>query len=370
MNSRERFNRFTHGQAVDHIPDFEFWFWDTTLQRWTGEGLPDDLTPAACPDAEVRCDRLADYFDFEYIHGVPIKTRFVRTPTEEVIAEDDHTETVRTEIGEELVRFKPGHGESIPTHTKYPIRTREDWQRIRDEFMPIDIDRRMPENWDALRQQYAARDTILNSPQMGFYGFLRNLLGVEEISVAFALEPQWVEEMMDHLLAIYMAVAERIIADGVQLDITGWWEDMCYSSGPLISPQMFQDLMVPRYRKVTDFYRRHGVDRAILDSDGNVHKLAPLWFEAGINLLLPCEAAHTDTLRLRQETPENLILCGGIDKRQLARGRQAIDAELERTRRVMDLGGVIPHLDHLVPPDVPLADYLYYRDKKRRLIGK
>ncbi|MBN2582681.1 MAG: hypothetical protein JXL80_06400 [Planctomycetes bacterium] len=370
MNSRERFNRFTHGQSVDHIPDFEFWFWDTTLERWAGEGLPRELTPTACPDTEVLRDNLATYFDFEYIHGVPIKTRFIRTPAEEIIAEDEHTETVRTEIGEELVRFKPGHGESIPTHTKYPIKTREDWERVRDEFLPLDIDGRMPENWDALRKEYAERDYILNSPQMGFYGFLRNLLGVEEISMAIALEGEWVEEMMEHLLQLYLMVAERIVAEGVQLEITGWWEDMCYSSGPLISPQMFQDFMVPRYKKVTDFYRKHGMDRAILDSDGNVHKLAPLWLAGGINILMPCEAAHTDTLKLRQENSLELMLCGGIDKRQLAKGRAAIDAEMERVQRVMDLGGLLPHLDHLVPPDVSLADFMYYRDKKRKMIGK
>lgn len=370
MNSRQRFNRFVHGQSVDHIPDFEFWFWDLTLEQWVDEGLPRELTPTECPDRAQLHDRLAKYFDFEYVHGVPIKTRFVREPAEELLAEDEHTETVRTEIGEEMVRFKPGHGESIPTHTAYAVRTREDWIRVRDEFLPVDIEQRMPENWDELRAEYADRDYILNSPAMGFYGFLRNLMGMEEISVAIALEPDLIHEMMEHLLAIYMAVAERIVADGVPLDVSGWWEDMCYSSGPLISPRMFEEFMVPRYRKVTDFYRSHGVDRAILDSDGNVHKLAPLWLAGGINILFPCEAAHTDTLKLRRENSLDLYLRGGIDKRQFALGRAAIDAELERIKPVMEIGNFIPHADHLVPPDVSLANYMYYRDQKRKLIGK
>ena len=189
--------------------------------------------------------------------------------------------------------------------------------------------------------------------------------------MAIALDPEWVEEMMDHLLAIYIAAVERLIADGVQVDISGWWEDMCYNTGPLISPGMFADFMVPRYKQVTDLLRQHGVDRAIVDSDGNIHKLAPLWYEAGINILMPCEAAHTDTLTLRRENPaDDLFLRGGVDKRALAKGRDAIDAELERISQVMDLGNFFPHVDHLVPPDVSYADYMYYREKKQKLLGK
>lgn len=370
MNSRERFNAFVHGESVDHIPDFEFWFWDATLERWADEGLPDHLVPTRRATRDGLQDDLATYFGFEYIRGAPIKTRFVREPAQEVIAEDEDTHTIRTEIGEEMICFKPGKGESIPTHIKYPVTTREDWERLREDFFAIDIEKRIPENWDALRAEYKTRDTILNTPVMGFYGILRNLLGVEHLSITIALEPDWVEEMMEHLLALYLAVGERLVADEVDVDVTGWWEDMCYSNGPLISPQMFSDHMVPRYKKVTDFWRAHGVDRAILDSDGNIHKLAPLWLEGGINILLPCEVAHTDTLKLRQENPTELFLRGGIDKRAFARGRDAIDAELERIKPVLEIGSFMPTADHLVPPDVSLADYLYYREKKQKLLGK
>jgi len=370
MNSRERFNRCLAGQSVDHLPDFEFWYWDTTLERWADEGLPDHLVPSKRDSRDGLNEDLSQHFGFEYVRGIPIRTRFVRDLAEEIIAEDKATETVRTEIGEELVRFKPGHGESIPTHVRYAVRTRDDWLRIRDELMPVDVEQRMPEDWDELREGYKTRDTILNTPQMGFYGWLRNLLGVEQMSLSIALEPDWVDEMMEHLLTIYMAVAERIIADRVQVDISGWWEDMCYSNGPLISPLMFEQFMVPRYKTVTDFYRQHGVRWAILDSDGNVHKLAPLWLAGGINILFPCEAAHTDVARLRRESPPELWLRGGVDKRALAHGRDAIDSELERIKAVLDLGSFLPHVDHLVPPDVPLADYMYYREKKQKLIGK
>lgn len=363
MTERERFNAFLHDRPVDRVPDFEFWFWDATLARWTREGLPAELA-----GGDRR--RLCEYFDLDFIDGLPIRTRFVREPRQTVIEETEETVTIRTELGETLVTFKPGHGESIPTHLSYAIRTRDDWRRVRDEFLPLDVDARLPSNWAEVKARCAEpRDFILNTPQMGFYGILRNWMGVEEISVAFAEDPDWIAEMMDHLLELYLRVSRRIVDEGIRPDLSGWWEDMCFNHGPLISPAMFREFMVPRYRQVTDFWRAHGVDRAVVDSDGNIHALAPLWVEAGIHILLPCEAAHTDTLRLRRENPEAFLM-GGVDKRALARGRAAIDAELERVRRVMELGRYMPHVDHLVPPDVPLADYLYYREKKRALLQR
>ncbi len=363
MTERDRFNAFLHDRPVDRIPDFEFWFWDATLARWVGEGMPAEL---AGGDRRKLCE----YFGMDFIDGLPIRTRFVREPRQTVIAESDDTVTVLSELGETIVTFKPGRGESIPTHLSYAIRTHDDWRRVRDEFLPLDVAARLPPNWAEVEARCSgSRDFILNTPQMGFYGILRNWMGVEEISVAFAEDPDWIAEMMDHLLDIYLRVSRFIVDRGIRPDLSGWWEDMCYNHGPLISPAMFREFLVPRYRQVTDFWRAHGVDRAVVDSDGNIHALAPLWIEAGIQILLPCEAAHTDTLRLRRENPDAFLM-GGVDKRALARGRAAIDAELERVRRIMDFGRFMPHVDHLVPPDVPLADYLYYRERKCALLER
>ena len=45
-------------------------------------------------------------------------------------------------------------------------------------------------------------------------------------------------------------------------------------------------------------------------------------------------------------------------------------SEFERLQPLFDLGGYIPYLDHFVPPDVSLDNYLYYRRRKCEIIGK
>ena len=137
-----------------------------------------------------------------------------------------------------------------------------------------------------------------------------------------------------------------------------------------ISPAMFRDFMLPRYRRITDLVRARGCDTIFVDSDGDVSQLIPLWLEAGINGVYPMEvAAGMDVGRLRQEYGRDLLMTGGIDKRALAQGPQAIDAELKRRMPVAEQGGYVPHLDHAVPHDVPYEAFCYYWDRKKEYLG-
>ena len=63
-------------------------------------------------------------------------------------------------------------------------------------------------------------------------------------------------------------------------------------------------------------------------------------------------------------------LMGGIDKRALAVGPEAIDAELDRIWPAVETGRHIPDLDHLVPDDVSWDNYRYYCEQLRlRVVG-
>ena len=53
---------------------------------------------------------------------------------------------------------------------------------------------------------------------------------------------------------------------------------------------------------------------------------------------------------------------GGIDKRELSRGRDQVRAEVLRiVPELYAEGGYIPTVDHSVPPDVPYGNYVYFR---------
>jgi hypothetical protein len=61
-------------------------------------------------------------------------------------------------------------------------------------------------------------------------------------------------------------------------------------------------------------------------------------------------------------------MMGGVDKREIARGPAAIEAELARLAPVVESGGYIPTIDHSIPPDVSYADFVYYLEAKRKAL--
>ena len=89
--------------------------------------------------------------------------------------------------------------------------------------------------------------------------------------------------------------------------------------------------------------------------------------DAGVNLLFPMEvAAGCDVNEWRNKFP-GLGMMGGIDKRALASGFDAIDCELERIRPALESGRYIPSLDHLIPDDVSWQNYAYFARKLKQM---
>jgi uroporphyrinogen decarboxylase len=156
----------------------------------------------------------------------------------------------------------------------------------------------------------------------------------------------------------------------VDLDFASFWEDMCFNMGPMISPAMFREFMVPRYRRITDFLRANGVDVAYVDCDGDINQLVGLWLEGGVNCMFPLEIqSGSDPAPMREKYGERVLLMGGVDKTRLIAGKQAIRKEIDRIAPLVASGGYIPHVDHRCPPDVTFENYLYYLNTKREAFG-
>jgi uroporphyrinogen decarboxylase len=70
-------------------------------------------------------------------------------------------------------------------------------------------------------------------------------------------------------------------------------------------------------------------------------------------------AANNDPEIYLQRYPR-LFIQGGIDKRELRFSRKKLRAEVtKRYKAARKYGGYIPTVDHGVPPDIPLRNFLY-----------
>jgi uroporphyrinogen decarboxylase len=107
----------------------------------------------------------------------------------------------------------------------------------------------------------------------------------------------------------------------------------------------------------------------MVDSDGDIRELIPLWLDVGVYVMHPMEvAAGMDVVEIRKQYGKHIGFFGGMDKRTLAGTREQIKAEVvPKLETCFGDGGFIPACDHAIPPDVSFDNYRYYRDLVREV---
>jgi hypothetical protein len=292
---------------------------------------------------------------------------FPHPPFENTVLEETDRYTVYVNHEGILMKeMKDQPMSSMPQFLKFPVENRGEFRKFWAERMQPDLSQRLGSDWKDQLIRLRAEPipfVIISDRWGGFFGPLRNLLGVESLCKLFYDDPAFVEEMMDADADFIIAMMEQIL-DVIEVDAFAFWEDMAYKAGPLLSPRQARQYMLPRYRRVADFLYSRGVKYIGLDSDGQVDGLIPVWLDAGLNFLYPFEVqSGMDVLEVRRKYGRDLRLWGGFDKRTLAEGRRAIDAEIERLLPLMSEGGFIPHTDHSCPPDISYENYCYYMER-------
>ncbi len=366
MNHRERFNAVLHYQPVDRCPITDFGFWDETPLIWHDQGLP----------REIGMHNLRDYLGMDFtMTGIDETTGIINKLDplfEERLIEDrgDH-EVVQQPDGVQVLRRK--FMGSIPHPVKHLLTDRESWRKHYKPRLDPATTGRYPADWDARLPNWrdANRPNIVFLRGGGLYGYLRDWMGLENLSLVLFDDPAWFEEMVETLADLFVGMLEHVLSTGGVFDGCHMWEDMCYNAGPLISPRHFRKYLMPHYRRITDVLHRHNVDIVSLDCDGDITRLAPLWLEVGINTMFPFEIGtwQADPYDYRRQFGKELRIIGGFDKRILRSDKPAIAAGVRRLAPLVEQGGYIPHCDHLVPPDVPFENYLYYLQQARAVWG-
>jgi hypothetical protein len=163
-----------------------------------------------------------------------------------------------------------------------------------------DLEGRLPEDWEAIKQVYKNRTFPL---AIGGYGTSRFLLGEMQVLTAFSHFPDLLRQIINDLADFWIALYDQIL-DQIDVDLALVWEDICYKSGPLITPKTFQEFILLGYLKLNSFFRDRGICHIIIDSDGNIWKILPLFLESGVNGIYPFKVtAGMDVIEIRKAYP-------------------------------------------------------------------
>jgi uroporphyrinogen decarboxylase len=259
--------------------------------------------------------------------------------------------------------FKVHPETSMPQFIRFPVEDDADFEALAVERLALNPEVRFPEEWKLKMAPWAdsGLPRLCSADRWGgFFGPLRNLMGVENLCLAFYDQPALVERMMEQRADAIIQITGEILRH-TSFEVFCFWEDMAYKHGPLIGPDLYRRFALKHYRRVCDWLRSRGIRHIWLDSDGDIHSLIPIWLEAGINGLWPFEVqAGMDVVQVRSTYGHDLVLVGGIDKRAIAIGGETMRTEVDRVCVLLEDGGYIPELDHAAPPDISWPSFCEY----------
>lgn len=357
LTVRERFQRVMHYQKVDRIPFLEFGYWEETLQRWHGEGLPAEI------DNEAKAYA---YFGIENWGGVPANVQLTGRPYEPQTIEETDDYVITRDATGTVSQQNKGRDRTIPHYLEYGIKSREDWQRFLPHLQPTLEGRINPAFYESL-ERYREAEHPISAPIGSMIGKPRDWMGFERCAMLAYDDPDLLDEIIETLCQCVVVVLEEV-CQYVQFDFGAGWEDICFNSGPIVSPWVFDKHIVPRYARITDVLHRHGCDIAWTDCDGNVVPVLDQFLAGGINCMFPVEVnAGSDPPVIREKAGDAMRMVGGVDKMALGKDPKAIEADLQRLLPLVEHGGFIPTVDHRVPASVSLDNYKFYIKTKRQL---
>jgi len=384
MTNRENALAILRYGHYERVPVVHFGFWPETVAKWAEEGhLHPDLAEGYNyqNDKENEVARLLG-FDFGWGASVSSSAALFPAFDREILETFPDGRIKVRDVKGAIVIEKPGTV-SIPGEVGHTLRDRASWDALvepRLRWSPERVDLGSIDALVALQDSGGPASGSPGDRPLGIwcgslYGTIRDMLGMENCAYLQVDDPVLYKEIIDRIgsLALQQVNATlKAAADrGLRFDFAHYWEDICFKNGPLIAPSTFDELVGPWYRKISDSLAKYGITLTSLDCDGMIDSLLPTWVANGVNVMFPIEVGtwKASLAPWRKKYGREIRGVGGMEKYAFSKDRQAIDAEIERLKALVDLGGFIPCPDHRIPPDAEWDNVAYYCDTFRKAFG-
>lgn len=351
MNTRERENATLSFEKPEGRGAVEetFYPWNLTVERFGQEGVPAQIIRKMIDitnDSVETGDNLEKYLNVKWSEGVfefekhlgfdPVRRIALTLPFRHL--DDDSISYLPISCTEDWAKLKESASQELERYFTA--------ENIRKVFGPLQAGHE--------RGDYSIRMHI-----EGFFWAPRELMGIEPHLYAFFDVPDLMHDINEFVLQIYLEKLTMIL-DILPVDVLYIMEDLSGKTGPMISPELFDEFVGSYYKRLIPVLKQKGVRHVFVDTDGDFRRLIPNFIEAGVEGFLPMDVnAGMDIVAVRQEFPR-LKFIGAFNKLCIADGPAAIDQEFARILPVIRQGGYIPGADHQVAPSTSLENYLYY----------
>jgi uroporphyrinogen decarboxylase len=384
MNNRQRILAVLNYETYDCLPLVHFGFLDETLERWEAEGHINRAEMPHIGDGSPDEEKLTKMlgFDCNY-HNVFSPSVRLEPPFETKVLEELPGGYRKVLNGNGAIVLDSDDNSSIPGEVDHILKGRKEWDEIFVSKLQY-FDDRVNKAWVNCAGTFkpfdqGGKDYLLDPNRQthillhcgSLYGVLRDYVGMEHLAYLQADDAELFEEMIEVNADLCYRCVETALNSGVQFDVAHFWEDICYKAGPLVNPKVFYTKVGPHYKRITDLVRKHGINLISLDCDGQIDRLIPAWIDNGVNVMFPIEVGtwNASIKPWREKYGKAIRGVGGMAKRMFGFDYAAVDAEVERLKELVDLGGFLPCPDHRIAPDAKWENVQYYCERMRRVFG-
>ena len=379
MTQRERFLRIARHEDVDRIPYMFGGPRASTFAAWRRQGLSEEQQRTW--GSLIGQDSMAGPGKF-YTAIWPLFE-------EKLIKEEGNIRTWVDGWGQtrQDAIHQPTAGFATRRYLDFYIKGRAEWEEIKRRLDPHSPERTQPLSEAEVPESMACdgygrapvggsywRDNIeacnnatvpVTITAAGPYWGLRDYCGMEGLSYLFYDDPSLAAEMFEYWCWFIMELLREPLQH-IKVDMITLNEDMAFKKQAMMSPPLMEKFLRPNYIKMYEFFKGKGVELLVMDSDGYSNQILDVLYPDCVDGIQPIEiAAHNDPEEILTNYP-GIFIHGGVDKRELAKTREHVRAEVRsRYQSAWKHGGYIPHTDHGVPPDIPLRNFLYYVELAR-----
>lgn len=372
MTNRERAMNILHYRPADRMPAVHFGYWHELVLEWAGQGkIPLELAQKwkDSNTYDQQLDKIIGW-DFNWAHTTGASRGLFPAFTREVIETlPDGTQRVRNGHGV-IEKIRPGVV-SIPAEDDYLLKDREAFETLYRPKMQYTPERVKYDYFRSFNENvYNKSDTPIGISLGSVMGDIRNMTSVIGMSyLIYDEDEDLFADIVDTYAEMQYKCAEEILKTDAKFDFGHYWEDICFNSGPLLSPAIFDELCAKHYKKRNDLCRKYGIDIISLDCDGVTEQLLRTWFENGVNVMFPIEiGTWGDQFEpARKKYGPGMLGVGGMNKIALRVDKAAVDKEIERMKRLASLGGFIPCPDHRLMPGTKFELVQYYAEEIKKI---
>ena len=223
------------------------------------------------------------------------------------------------------------------------------WREIvKKPYIPED-----PGYWGMLNGIAAQADRdnqyICAVQTQGIFERLHALMGMEDAMCNFYEEPEEVEALIELLTEIEIDFAKTMI-EKCHIEAVLHHDDWGATENSFMSPAMFEEFILPAYKKIYGFYHDHGI-LVVHHNDGYSRNLVPYMIEMGIDIWQGAIPAN-DIPSLIEEYGGQITFMGEVETRLLdvpGWTPEMVKEEVERACRKCGKHNFIPCLTAGMP---------------------